>query len=397
MATPYDNSNRPIYAVGSDGQWVTDASGARAAFTGTAQLSALYQDAYLCDADGNLLYYDGDDIPVPAADLAAVNARAARDPSFIQPAPAPSPEQDFGTPTTTKDSSRVPSAVATPTAGPAQAVPVAATPSTGYAAPAAVYAPASARAGEHPAPQPAAAPSVPPEAQADGGRKDVIVWVALLLAVLLISLFALGASWYVTGARANDAADSASPAASAGSASPAAPSASGDPAPQSTESGTDAPASPAPEEKEEEEETGVPAEAYPGAGEAQIPSDAWLTGESDGSFDWMAPSENIRCRTDGQSDEMRCMIASWQEDAPEGNAPGTDRPADTVVLGVDGEPRLEADGGSIGHVDATLLYDTTIYDANRNWVCGAKENGITCWSLKSGHGFLIRRAGMETF
>lgn len=140
----------------------------------------------------------------------------------------------------------------------------------------------------------------------------------------------------------------------------------------------------------------IPADAYPGAGEAKIPSDAWLTGESDGSFDWMAPSENIRCWSNGYSDEMRCMIASWQDDAPEGYS-SSGRPADTVILGIDGTPTLAADGSPIGHVDSTLLYDTTIYDANRNWVCGAKSNGITCWSLRSGHGFLINRAGLQAF
>lgn len=144
----------------------------------------------------------------------------------------------------------------------------------------------------------------------------------------------------------------------------------------------------------------VPADAYPGAGEKRIPSDAVKltssTTRSGGSAPiFRSPSGNIICQN--VNGEFGCGIVNYYDDKPYGSDAGgmplwwlNFTNGDITLTGPSHET-LE----TFTQTDAVLLYNTSVYSGNI--VCGATEKGVTCWDYTTGHGAFMSRESYTAF
>lgn len=124
----------------------------------------------------------------------------------------------------------------------------------------------------------------------------------------------------------------------------------------------------------------LPPEAYPGAGTSEIPAGAERADDI-----IMSPTHNLHCDLSSKT-TMECRADNWATDQIYGaNRYGVSlSTTDTTEL----VPSTVSGGTEVP-------YGTVVY--NGNWVCASEDNGLTCWSRQSGHGFLINRSGYKAF
>jgi hypothetical protein len=103
---------------------------------------------------------------------------------------------------------------------------------------------------------------------------------------------------------------------------------------------------------------------------------------------FVSPSGNIACTIGEQS--AVCTIAERTFETP---ATCADGPV-TALVSVAGEARPDCSvpaatgNGTLGYGQAA---------AAGRFACTSEESGVSCWSILSGHGFTLARAGLETF
>lgn len=131
--------------------------------------------------------------------------------------------------------------------------------------------------------------------------------------------------------------------------------------------------SPSPTDEEDDEDTEEEPERP--APEDALEIDAFST-----------PSGNIHCEM--TEDEALCTI-DWHEfDAPDGCESGT-----TLRVTEDGAE--EACGSSVGAQPISLDYEASA--TNGDFACESTEEGVRCWSTRTGEGFLIAAAEYDLF
>lgn len=139
----------------------------------------------------------------------------------------------------------------------------------------------------------------------------------------------------------------------------------------------------------------LPAEAYSGAGSADVPVGAVNVGQYDII---LSPTRNLGC-TVQNDDSMMCLAMNWSSDRPYGTTPNctNTNPDYCIYNGLELTPTGQAHVtvGEINGDGYTVPYGSVAY--NGNWVCASEENGMTCWSRQSGHGFFINRDGYKGF
>lgn len=219
--------------------------------------------------------------------------------------------------------------------------------------------PAPAAAPTNPAPAygaPTAALPAAPAPQADDGegRRDRRMWFAcggclLLVLVLLVVGGLVGRAW-LSGDEEGYERDSSTTAAEE--------SAEGDSPAEESASPTEDPVSPAPEDALEMSAV-------------------------------QSPTGNIRCELDG--DTVACSLEEtrYDEDVEDcGDSQFTIRATGEEVA-LDCEGTVGAEGAE------TLEYGQTAVDGNV--ACTSRDDGMTCWDVRSGHGFMVSRGTYETF
>ena len=138
----------------------------------------------------------------------------------------------------------------------------------------------------------------------------------------------------------------------------------------------------------------LPPEAYPGAGSADIPANAVYNGDLSGGLSLKSPSDNIWCFSYKES--LSCSVRSWdgtQYGYSSDCYDGYCWPYNTVTIYQTGTPQLDVQTN--GWAEVVLPYGQIAY--NGNWVCASEQNGMTCWSRASGHGFFVNRDGYKAF
>lgn len=235
-------------------------------------------------------------------------------------------------------------------------VPLPSTPERQAPAPAAAAMPTAAPApGPQHAPAPAPVPSNPATREDDGGRRrDRRLWFAcggclLLVLVLLVVGGLVGRAWLSGNDEGyqRDSSTTVAEEAPAGS----------EPAAESA-SPTEDPVSPAPDDA------------------LQLSA-------------VQSPTGNIRCELDG--DTVACSLAETRYDGDLegcGDTELTIRATGEEVAPDCGSP-VAADGAQ------TLEYGTTAVDGNM--ACTSRQDGMTCWDVRSGHGFMVSRSTYEVF
>ncbi|MEE1651572.1 DUF6636 domain-containing protein [Brachybacterium sp. J144] len=201
----------------------------------------------------------------------------------------------------------------------------------------------------------AALPAAPaPQADDGEGRRDRRMWFAcggcLLLALVLLVVGGLVGRAWLSGDEEGYERDSSTTAAEepAEGSSPA----------EESASPTEDPVSPAPEDALEMSAV-------------------------------QSPTGNIRCELDG--DTVACSLEEtrYDEDVEDcGDSQFTIRATGEEVA-LDCEGTVGAEGAE------TLEYGQTAVDGNV--ACTSRDDGMTCWDVRSGHGFMVSRGTYETF
>lgn len=106
-----------------------------------------------------------------------------------------------------------------------------------------------------------------------------------------------------------------------------------------------------------------------------------------GSF--ASPTGNIRCSL--EEDSASCTVVDWDYGDGEENCAD----ADTFAITVAGEDPSVDCGGSYGSTGTTLEYGTT--SAVGDMACTSESDGMTCWNVMTGHGFMVNRSSYDTF
>lgn len=139
----------------------------------------------------------------------------------------------------------------------------------------------------------------------------------------------------------------------------------------------------------------LPPEAYPGAGSATVPANAVYNSDLSGGLSVKTPSDNIWCFS--YDDSLSCAAPTWDGTQYGFSDNCVDSsycwPYNTVTISQTGTAQLDVTTN--GGADAVLPYGQVAY--NGNWVCASEENGMTCWSRASGHGFFLNRSGYKAF
>lgn len=135
-----------------------------------------------------------------------------------------------------------------------------------------------------------------------------------------------------------------------------------------------------------------PAEASSPAEDSATPTEDPVSPAPEGAVEMSAvqsPTGNIRCELDG--DTVACSLEETRYDGDVedcGDSPFTIRATGEDVA-LDCEGTIGAEGAQ------TLEYGETAVDGNV--ACTSRDDGMTCWDVRSGHGFMVSRGTYETF
>ncbi|MBR5951412.1 MAG: hypothetical protein IKZ87_08290 [Actinomycetaceae bacterium] len=137
--------------------------------------------------------------------------------------------------------------------------------------------------------------------------------------------------------------------------------------------------------------TNVPSEAYRQAGSPDVPTGALHVGD----LSIQSPTGNLTCG--GETDTfVTCYARNWDENSLYGKNSRNDLTYNSVTLRTEGSAALNTTTDTLSAIAPTTIpYGTVVYD--NNFVCASEENGMTCWSMESGHGFFINRDGYKAF
>ncbi|MGG5257752.1 DUF6636 domain-containing protein [Phycicoccus avicenniae] len=115
------------------------------------------------------------------------------------------------------------------------------------------------------------------------------------------------------------------------------------------------------------------------------------------------PSGNIQCSVEGEGDEqlLDCVIATADFPLPTPTEPcDVDWAANEVTLAPPDGPTMGACRGdpppAVLHPErSTLEYDTV--SVVGDFRCLSRRTGLTCWNVRSGHGFELAREAYRPF
>lgn len=99
------------------------------------------------------------------------------------------------------------------------------------------------------------------------------------------------------------------------------------------------------------------------------------------------PAENIHCRIN--SDNVECSIYTYDYPSP-GQCEGLTA---TYVVGTEGTVNADCQYA----VSVSDVYDYGTAVSLNGFACTLEEDGVTCWSVMSGHGFELKRAADRIF
>lgn len=139
----------------------------------------------------------------------------------------------------------------------------------------------------------------------------------------------------------------------------------------------------------------LPADAYQGAGTAEVPSGANSLSMGDIII---SPTGNLACGFNDSN--MLCQAGNWEAAEIYGTNPNECTedycyPYNGVSLQSSGNIELISGPGGVNGTAVAVPYGTVVYSGD--FVCASEENGMTCWSRESGHGFFINRDGYKSF
>lgn len=141
--------------------------------------------------------------------------------------------------------------------------------------------------------------------------------------------------------------------------------------------------------------------AYPGAGGARPTSATEATGIYTSPYGGetlaliRTPSGNIACDVSATTASCGATESAWRGMDPSGNVSQW-----SYGLGTTGEAAIESRGDNLmanyeSGTAQTVAYGSVIYYGD--FVIASTENGVTVWSTKSGHGFLMNKTAVSTF
>lgn len=99
------------------------------------------------------------------------------------------------------------------------------------------------------------------------------------------------------------------------------------------------------------------------------------------------PAENIHCRIN--SDNVECSIYTYDYPSP-GQCEGLTA---TYVVGTEGTVNADCQYA----VSVSDVYDYNTAVSLNGFACTLETDGVTCWSVMSGHGFELKRAADRIF
>lgn len=141
--------------------------------------------------------------------------------------------------------------------------------------------------------------------------------------------------------------------------------------------------------------------AYPGAGGARPSEATEATGIYTSPYggDTLAlirtPSGNIACDVSATTASCGATESAWRGMDPNGNISQW-----SYGVGTTGEASIESRGDNLmanyeSGTAQTVAYGSVVYYGD--FVIASRENGVTVWSTKSGHGFLMNKTAVTTF